>query len=615
MRLLSRAAIILLLSSVSAQGAAIAFPADAGFIDVRDFGAKGDGVTDDTQAINAALTAGGGDTGPAFWQDKIVYLPEGTYLISAPIAKRYADGRFASGTILIGQSREETIIRLRDHAPGYDDAAHPKAAIFTTAKLLDGSATGGGKDYEGKGEGNDAFMNFVENMTVDTGDNSGAVGIDYLANNVGAVRNVTVKGNGITGIALTRKWPGPALLENVSVQGFNVGIDADHTEYGVTFEHIHLQNQREIGMRNNHNMLAIHDLTITGAKQPVVNVSPDGLLVIDHATIVSSGEAISNQGYLNLRLVTVNGKDNSGVYQADARLPLASPSWSLAAKEPPEPASDPIETWVSAGPPDTGNDATAAIRRAFASGAGTIYFPHGKYLISENIAVPPSVHRIIGMNSTIHIYGERKPEFSREHGMLRVGEGKRPLVIEKLAFDNSYMGDQVAVEATGARPVLLRDVIGAGVTTLKRTATGGEAFLENTCCGTVSVAGEKGVWARQLNTEGPGTRIENSGAPLWVLGVKTEQDCTVLDNKNGARTQVLGGLLYITGTKADAAIPAFRNSDSQLLLSYVEESFSANATYAVHVIDDENGKETKVEADALPKRNVGRMAVQIVGGQ
>ena len=61
---------------ISAQADAF-FPVDAGFINVHDFGAKGDGVSDDTTAINAALTASGEDTKSLFWQDKIVYFPAG----------------------------------------------------------------------------------------------------------------------------------------------------------------------------------------------------------------------------------------------------------------------------------------------------------------------------------------------------------------------------------------------------------------------------------------------------------------------------------------------------------------------------------------------------------
>ena len=104
----------------------IAYPTDAGALNVRDYGAKGDGKADDTQAIIAALAASGDDTGHSPWHDRIVYLPNGTYLVSAPLEKHYADGRYASGTILIGQSREHTIIKLADGAGGYGDPDHPK---------------------------------------------------------------------------------------------------------------------------------------------------------------------------------------------------------------------------------------------------------------------------------------------------------------------------------------------------------------------------------------------------------------------------------------------------------------------------------------------------------
>src|SRR6185312_3076874 len=149
---------------------------------------------------------------------RIVYLPDGTYLVSGTLLKRYANGRFASGMFLMGQSRAHTVIRLADHAPGFDDPHQPRAAIFTASKLLDGTATSGGKQYERLGEGNDAYMNFVQDLTVDVGSgNPGAIGIDYLGNNIGAVRNVTLRagpGSGAVGLSMTRKWPGPALIQN-----------------------------------------------------------------------------------------------------------------------------------------------------------------------------------------------------------------------------------------------------------------------------------------------------------------------------------------------------------------------------------------------------------------
>jgi len=551
------------------------FPADAGFINVRDFGAVGDGVHDDTIAINAALVASAEDTKTLFWQDKTVYFPNGVYLVSDRLNKKYADGRFASGAIMVGENRDKTIIKLKDKAENYQDETAPRAVIFTTAKLLDGSPTSGGKDYANKGEGNDAYANFVENMTIDVGaGNAGAVGIDYLANNLGAIRNVRVvagEGSGLVGISMARKWIGPALLSNVEVSGFDVGIKVESTEYGITLDDVRLKGQKKIGLSNNHNIISANNLWIDGAPQKIVNLSEDGLIV-----------------------------------QADER-----EKWHLPIKNAPTVPQGDSKKWEAVRVENEDEDATDAIRKAFASGASTIYFPHGIYSISQNIEIPKSVQRIVGMMSTIRAVANRSPEFAREVGFFAVNAGAKPLIIEKLAFDNSNSGAQVAVSVSGKRQVVLRDVVGAGVTTLKREKTGGEVFLENTCCGKIDIAGKAGVWARQLNTEGGGTRIINDGAPLWVLGVKTERNCTILENKNGANSEIIGGLIYMV-QPSENPLPAFINENSRFRAAYVEEAFNKKAVYQTHLRDIKNGDEREVSAETLPKRGLGRIVPMLV---
>ena len=63
------------------------------FRNVRDFGARGDGVTDDTAAIQRAVTQGN-RCGPSACESStntpaIVYFPHGTYLISSSIIDYY----------------------------------------------------------------------------------------------------------------------------------------------------------------------------------------------------------------------------------------------------------------------------------------------------------------------------------------------------------------------------------------------------------------------------------------------------------------------------------------------------------------------------------------------
>src|SRR5687767_7031164 len=63
------------------------------FRNVKDYGAKGDGSTDDTAAINAAITAGGGRCGNGCDSSTntpaLVFFPPGTYLVSRPLQQYY----------------------------------------------------------------------------------------------------------------------------------------------------------------------------------------------------------------------------------------------------------------------------------------------------------------------------------------------------------------------------------------------------------------------------------------------------------------------------------------------------------------------------------------------
>ena len=78
-------------------------PVDLQPINAKNYGAKGDGETDDTAALNAAMTAAAGKT---------LYIPAGTYLTTTGL-------RIPSNTQVFGAGKFQTIIKLANTAASY----------------------------------------------------------------------------------------------------------------------------------------------------------------------------------------------------------------------------------------------------------------------------------------------------------------------------------------------------------------------------------------------------------------------------------------------------------------------------------------------------------------
>ena len=169
---------------------------------------------------------------------------------------------------------------------------------------------------------------------------------------------------------------------------------------------------------------------------------------------------------------------------------------------------------------------------------------------------------------------------------------------------------------TGRRALVLSDIVSAGTVLLDRGPLGGEVFAENLCCGPVEVAGGRGVWLRQFNSEGPGVRLANRGAPVWVLGMKVERNVTVLENSAGGSTELLGGLVYqILPPEGD--VPLIVNESGRIAAAYVEEAFRADAVYRLHLVSKAGGRGRELGAAELPARGpqgLGRIVPQLVDG-
>ena len=598
------------------QGRAQSFPTgdkvlpNDGVVNVKiQYGAKGDGVTDDTYAIQRAIQENLGS---------IVYLPNGTYLVSDRIDGKDVQGAWRGGMRVYGQNQNNTIIRLRNNATGYGNSAAPKAVLLTNSFQYTESR---GRDHINLGEGNEGYGNYIENLTVETGSgNRGAIGIDYLANNIGAIRNVTIRGGGEAGVSMMRAWPGPCLISNLTVVGFEYGIRVRYFEYGITLEHLTLSQQGVAGIQNDGNVLSIHRLKSTNSVPAIRNIGTLGLITVvdaDFSGGSSSVSAIDNRGSLFARdlvtsgyrsAITHNGSVVGGTNVAEyVSHPIRGPfgaagkSLNLAVRNTPDYDDNTPGNWANvllygAKRNDWENDLTG-IQAAINSGKPVIYFPPGNYLASGTIFIRNTVRKIIGLGGvTLAPAWAAFPDANNPKPMFRIEGGSgEPLIIESITMgklhDRSPQLGLIGCENPTSRSLVLKDVATGEHKYLYRSLPGaGPLFLENVTSEQCYFGPGQEVWARQFNPEGPHVKITNDGGKLWILGIKIEGHNTVIATKAGGQTELLGGLLYPAMGTVPPNDVAFTNDNARVSLTFATSAYNAfENDYQKYVTDAQHG--------------------------
>ncbi|AFY96779.1 glycoside hydrolase family 55 protein [Chamaesiphon minutus] len=563
----------------------IVFPADAGVLNVKNFGAKGDGMTDDTAAIQSLLNAhpNGG---------RIIYLPNGTYLVSQTIVwppGTPGKGNEYKNTILQGQSQSGVTIKLKDSAAGFTIATTPKAVIFT------GPAPA------------QRFGNSIRNLTVDTGTNNpGAIGIQFNANNQGSLRNVTIQsqdGQGINGLDMNfADEIGPLLVKNLTVIGFQYGIRTGFRINSQTLENISLQNQSVYGLYNTGQIVNIRGLKSDNTVTAIYNAG-GRMTLLDSALngtgAASRQPAIRSDFPLDLLVrnlktsgyqVAIQNQDRPQVGATIAefissggtinQFPSPRQTLNLPIKETPDvPWDNPAQTaWANVGSfgaiPGDGKDDTAAIQAAIDSGKTTVYLPVGVYHLNKTILIRNNVRRIVGTEAIVEVPKTVNPGF-------KVIGGKNPIVVfERIG---SGYNPTTTLENASSRTLVIRDA-----TNVSGNMTGsGDVFIENVVSNPWQTwtFNRQNVWARQFNVENTGTHITNNGGKLWILGLKTERGGTLIDTKGGGKTELLGGLAYSTTVGPDGTqnYPMFINNDSSISITLGEVNHGGSPNYTTYV--------------------------------
>jgi hypothetical protein len=604
------AAVILISFGVDARAADVVFPPDAGVVNVRDLGAKGDGVTDDTAVIQKALADHPN-------QGAIIYLPAGTYLISDTLRWPKGDrgGWEEKNTILQGQGRDKTILKLKDACAGFGDPKKVKGMIWT-----------------GKAPAQ-RFRNAVRDMTFDVGArNPGAAGMQFMANNQGCVRDVLIRapdGSGAIGLDLGyTDEQGPCLIKRVEVVGFDTGVRTRHAVDSVVFEHLTLRGQRRIGFSNDGQCVSVRGLKSANAVTAVENKGAGVLAMID-SELTAAGTApgtpaVVNDAAMMLRNVrtpgyatAVGGK--SPPLPAPAGAPLLSDPLlklfdgpaaplNLPVKETPEVPWDPPADWVSplafGGKPDDSRDDSAAIQAAIDSGKTTIYLPRGSWHVERPVVIRGNVRRIVGCEAHVELVASK---MKGKTGFTMAEQGAPVVVFERVG--GGYLDSPMLANAT-TRTL----VISSCCNVAANFSGGGENFVEDVCSNPFTnwtIGRGTTVWGRQWNVENEGTHITNDGGTVWILGYKTERGGTLLWTKNGGRSEVVGGFCY--STSGDMTVPMFIVEDAALSVTFGEACFSGKP-YTTVVRETRGGVTRDLRKGEAPGRLNGSVLPLYVSG-
>jgi hypothetical protein len=570
------------------------FPASAEVVDVTQapYNANPNDALDDLAAIQAAI-----DDHPN--GHHIIYLPKGTYYLSDTLKWKEGANQESSWryTILQGYHKDSTIIRLFDNAAGYGNASQRRPMVWT-------------------GEGAaQRFRNAIRDLTFHTGSgNPGAVGLQFKASNQGGIFDVNIisgDGDGVYGIDFTYSdIPGPLLIKNVLIDGFDYGIRTNYNANSITIENITLRNQQVYGIFNNQQRITIRGLLADSLSVPAFFNANDGgtYATITDSEIRGVGAASSESAIINYRHmyahnITVSGYERSinnltfglfatveGSYvdeftshPVDRACYNLETSLGLTIEETPVIPWEDTASWVSVTEYGAEYDRfqiddTDSIQAAMNSGASTIVFPAPgpfphSFTLADTLDIPAGVTHIIGAESRM------------SGSVVRIQGGTDTLVIER--FDK--FGNEVLHQS--GRVVVFKSMTVRGYTAAS-DGSAGDVFLEDVQGQPWSFKNQN-VWARQFNTEGEELNVTNDGGNLWVLGYKTEKKGVLIKTINGGKTEVMGAFVYTNQPSSGGTM--FQVEDASFSVAGLKELIQgSNVAFETVVEDIRSGDTTRL---------------------
>jgi hypothetical protein len=427
----------------------------------------GDGVADDTAAIQAAI-----DTVAARGHGGIVFLKSGRYRISRTLLVR-------SAVRIFGVGRTRPVIVLGDNAPGYDAGIAAMVSFtgedqYRVSKVPVPPPTTVPFDPTVFDATSSTFYSALSNVDFAIGEgNAGAVAVRFRVAQHGFLRHVRFDiGSGFAGI-----YQAGNECEDLEFRGGRYGIVTEKTSPAWQFTLIDsdFEGQRDAAIREHEVDLtlvnvAIRDtpvgieidrgysdslwgknvrfervrdagIVISSEKSVFTQIGFDNAIGIDtpvFARFRESGRTVAGRGS-RYRVrdfgygLALPGLGQIGEYRTDVDMaPLAS---APARAAPAIRALPPVEQWANVHDlgvkGDDATDDTAALQRAIDTHR-VLYFPIGRYRVTSTLRLRPDSVLIALHPSLTHLYlPDETPAFA--------GVGSAKALIESAKGGNAIL--------------------------------------------------------------------------------------------------------------------------------------------------------------------------------
>jgi hypothetical protein len=381
----------------------------AGARNVQAYGAKGDGVTDDTLAFTHALQ----DNRHDIWGNTVavnVYVPPGRYLISSTLI-------LWMRTELFGDWHNPPTLVLAPNSPGFQQPDSPKPFIVTAGgyKAPDNTTDWQTRTEDFNGSTNNTFSITMRDLNVEiaTG-NDGAWAIYWWCAQLTALRNVHVKAGNCLGCLHSTAWGGGSTIANCTFVGGQSGYTAAATSmmffrdctfaeqrsssitigggWMFTFQGVQVTNSGPLQLQSDfYGLLNLLDCSFRDANGVALALDAN----LHRCTIYIENTSFDNPSEIPASLLSAcsHGKIsqwssanvvNTRASTKDSSLDRSNFTLKRVGRTIPRPSSSCVNVRHFGAIGDGAHDDTHAIRRALAA-ASEIFFPPGDYRVSSSL--------------------------------------------------------------------------------------------------------------------------------------------------------------------------------------------------------------------------------------